>query len=336
MYFKLLLSAILMAVFFTGCGDSKTVRIDDSAPEIYLNGQSELNIIQFNEYVEYGAFAIDDVDGEVEVSIEGSVDTSTLGTYLINYTAVDSKLNSSTISRTVNIVEEGSEVHTNIDVLVLYSAGAKSDPILGGSDVETFITHMFTSANQIFESSEAYVNLNVVHMMEYDMDDSLSSDVVLGQIKDDSNISTIRNTYKADEVVIFRPYANDGMCGVAYLNNLFSVNYAYAHVSIDCTAKTLAHEIGHNLGLDHGYMGGSDEPHLQGLYYYSIGHFVEDVFGTVMTYASQYSTPYEYVFSNPTLDCINGLACGIFPGEDRAADATSTIVEVKQRVSEFK
>jgi len=77
---------------------------DVTAPIITLNGDANITIIQGTNYEELNATATDDRDGNVSVSISGNVDTATLGTYIMTYTATDTAGNSASIERTINIV----------------------------------------------------------------------------------------------------------------------------------------------------------------------------------------------------------------------------------------
>ncbi len=43
--------------------------------------------------------------GEITLTVSGTVDTSTLGTYLITYTATDASGNTSSITRYVTVIE---------------------------------------------------------------------------------------------------------------------------------------------------------------------------------------------------------------------------------------
>ena len=65
---------------------------DEVAPSISLIGNQVEYLIQGQEYVEKGATASDDRDGDLtnEIVITGSVDTSTLGSYEITYRVADS------------------------------------------------------------------------------------------------------------------------------------------------------------------------------------------------------------------------------------------------------
>lgn len=83
-------------------GDSS---VDTIPPVITLNGSSSVTIELGSVYTEEGASAVDANDGVVDVTISGSVDTSTVGTYTITYTARDAALNTSRVTRTV-IVED--------------------------------------------------------------------------------------------------------------------------------------------------------------------------------------------------------------------------------------
>ncbi len=76
---------------------------DVTAPVITLVGEDTVSVTKGNTYSEEGATAVDDRDGTVAVTTEGSVNTSVLGTYIITYTATDSAGNTETEIRTVNV-----------------------------------------------------------------------------------------------------------------------------------------------------------------------------------------------------------------------------------------
>ena len=78
---------------------------DPNAPVITLNGSDPVTLNCGDTYVEEGATAIDDVDGPVPVTIGGdTVDTSTIGTYIVTYTAQDSACNMKQETRTVDVI----------------------------------------------------------------------------------------------------------------------------------------------------------------------------------------------------------------------------------------
>ncbi|MFA6088952.1 MAG: immunoglobulin-like domain-containing protein [Candidatus Woesearchaeota archaeon] len=80
---------------------------DTTPPIITLNGESNVSVdLGTPFYVELWATAIDDVDGPVNVVVTGAdlVDTYTVGTYEVTYTAQDSSGNVAQVIRTVNVV----------------------------------------------------------------------------------------------------------------------------------------------------------------------------------------------------------------------------------------
>ncbi len=81
----------------------KGVSYDKKPPVITLNGNKTLSIKLNGTYKESGAKAIDGCDGEVNVTITGSVNTKKTGQYKITYTAVDSNGNKAQEIRTVNV-----------------------------------------------------------------------------------------------------------------------------------------------------------------------------------------------------------------------------------------
>ena len=83
----------------------RTVIVNDVvAPIIYLNGLQSMSLGFGQPYSEQGATATDDVDGNVEVAINGSVGEG-IGSYTIIYSAVDKSGNQSSTNRTV-VVED--------------------------------------------------------------------------------------------------------------------------------------------------------------------------------------------------------------------------------------
>ena len=84
---------------------SPTPTLDTTPPVITLNGGATIEIVVGGVYEELGATALDDVNGSVPVVISGSVDTSVVGSYIINYNTTDSSNNSAIeVLRTVNVV----------------------------------------------------------------------------------------------------------------------------------------------------------------------------------------------------------------------------------------
>jgi hypothetical protein len=87
----------------------RTVNViaDTLAPVITLIGSSTLDIINGSSYTDAGATAIDNLDGSVAVTTTGSVDTSTIASYILTYSAVDAAGNISTsLTRTVNVIAD--------------------------------------------------------------------------------------------------------------------------------------------------------------------------------------------------------------------------------------
>ncbi|TNE79217.1 MAG: DUF5011 domain-containing protein [Bacteroidetes bacterium] len=82
---------------------------DITKPEISLNGAATVNVEAGYGYTELGATALDAVDGNISILIQtiGTVDTTTVGVYTIQYFVIDANGNSSdTISRTVNVTPD--------------------------------------------------------------------------------------------------------------------------------------------------------------------------------------------------------------------------------------
>ncbi|MDA9359514.1 BspA family leucine-rich repeat surface protein, partial [Flavobacteriaceae bacterium] len=92
---------------------SRTVIVSlDLPPTITLIGSSTINLTVGDTFTDPGATATDDVDGDLtsSISISGSVDTSTAGTYTISYNVSDAAGNAATVVQRTVIVSAASSI----------------------------------------------------------------------------------------------------------------------------------------------------------------------------------------------------------------------------------
>ncbi len=78
--------------------------VDTTAPVITILGNTTETVLVGATYLDAGATASDNIDGAVSVTTSGSVDTDTIGSYTITYSATDKSNNTSTLTRTINVV----------------------------------------------------------------------------------------------------------------------------------------------------------------------------------------------------------------------------------------
>lgn len=88
---------------------------DKTLPIITLVGETTINLNIGGVYEDAGATALDDIDGDITSSIvkNGSVDTSTVGTYTITYDVKDLAGNNATqVTRIINITDDDNVIPT--------------------------------------------------------------------------------------------------------------------------------------------------------------------------------------------------------------------------------
>ncbi len=90
---------------------------DQNKPVIKLNGSDTVSVEVFASYTEDGATAMDNRDGNISnsISIEGTVNTNVIGTYLLNYIVYDQAGNKAVKQRTVIVKDSQKPVITNSD-----------------------------------------------------------------------------------------------------------------------------------------------------------------------------------------------------------------------------
>jgi hypothetical protein len=78
---------------------------DRLAPNLSLNGDATVDIPAGQGWVDPGATAVDDIDGDIsdKIEVSGTIDASSVGRHTISYNVADRAGNSATAVRTVNI-----------------------------------------------------------------------------------------------------------------------------------------------------------------------------------------------------------------------------------------
>ena len=104
---------------------------DTTAPTITLLGSATTSVALGNVFVDSGATANDDVDGAVTPVVSGSVDTNTVGTYTLTYTATDLSDNSSSVVRDVIVSA------TSLEVLTTTSGGSEIGTLSNAATIST-------------------------------------------------------------------------------------------------------------------------------------------------------------------------------------------------------
>jgi hypothetical protein len=230
---------------------------------------------------------------------------------------------------------------TTIDVLLLYTPGlAASHP---GGALPSFLQYLVDLANQSYADSEISLELRVVHSAEIDYTDDGSVSTPLYELTSDSGtfsgIAAMRDAYGADLVCLIRQFRpSNTSCGIAWvLPSLvpeISEEYGFSVVETGldgegyyCDDYTFAHELGHNMGCAHD----RDHASVPGIFDYSYGYDVPEVFATIMSY----DLPAIGFFSNPDLE-YSGHPLGIPAGEPDAADNTLTITQTKGVIEQYR
>ena len=98
---------------------SKTIKrkievVDKKEPKIDINGYEKMSIYVDDEYLDKGAKAYDEYDGDLtdKIEVSGKVDNKKIGEYTITYKVCDSSGNEATAKRTVNVIKKEEVVVT--------------------------------------------------------------------------------------------------------------------------------------------------------------------------------------------------------------------------------
>lgn len=82
-----------------------SVEVDVIPPVIAVTGDNPMSLFIGDSYEEFSALATDHIDGEIAVTVSGSVDTNVPGVNVITYHATDNANNTASVNRIVNVLD---------------------------------------------------------------------------------------------------------------------------------------------------------------------------------------------------------------------------------------
>jgi len=210
-----------------------------------------------------------------------------------------------------------------VDLLVLYDNFSKN---YFGGDPQTAMNSWVNQMNAAYADSQIDVQLRLVGVREMEQAGADMS-AVLGNLRLNNAAIALRDQLGADFVSQLH---QKGACGVGYV--AVDKNWTWNVTAPGCGPIVMAHELGHNMGLNHSRKQGDQSG---ARFRYGVGYGVDNVFVDIMAYAGVFNTTRVSRFSNPNLTC-RGLPCGIAVGQANEAYGALAIHNVRNEIAAFR
>jgi hypothetical protein len=218
---------------------------------------------------------------------------------------------------------------TEIVLMSVYTPQARA-AAGGTTQMQGQIQAAVDQANSAFMNSNMIARYFLAHTEEVAYNDSGDISTDLNWVTGNASVASLRNTYAADMVSLITANGG-GYCGIGWVQRSPGAGfapYAFQVTAQGClTNQSLAHEHGHNMGMEHDPANAGVSPSAAS-YPWSFGHIVDGQFRTIMAYnACSLGCPRVLQFSNPDV-LYNGIPTGIVDQRDNAqtGDLTAPIV----------
>jgi len=234
-------------------------------------------------------------------------------------------------------------VNTNRDdstfkILVFFTGGARKQ-VGGRAATISLIELGIEETNIALEESGVDAQFELVAIKKIPGKESFDMGIDLDDLSDPSDdrfvkAQRLRERYEADFVHLIVDDTDPGLCGIAYLPNVkgeFASEAAYGVTAASCISPgyTIAHELGHNMGLEHDRLASDGG---QGQFRFSYGYCAPGgAFHTIMAYYSSCPSPQALRFSSPRV-----LYNGVPAGEVGRADNARSINRVRSYLEAFR
>jgi peptidyl-Asp metalloendopeptidase len=218
---------------------------------------------------------------------------------------------------------------TQIVLMSVYTPQARA-AAGGTTQIQAQIQAAVDQANSAFINSNMVARFFLAHTAEVAHNDAGNIETDLNWVTSNATVASLRNIHSADMVSLIVNNGG-GYCGIAWVQRQPGsgfADYAYQVTALGCLANsTLAHEHGHNMGMEHDPASAGISP-SGASYPWSFAHYVNGAFRTIMSYnVCTSSCPRILHFSNPDV-LYNGIPTGILDQRDNAhtGDLTAPII----------
>ena len=213
-----------------------------------------------------------------------------------------------------------------VDFLILYDDFTANRY---GSNVQATMQSWVDNTNEAYRASQVDIQLRLVGLERYNPSATDISSK-LNEIRRSRRVGQLRNQYGADFVSLVA--SRDGnICGIG--NFAVRSSAAFNFTAAQCGYLTMAHELGHNMGLAHSRRQGNNGG---ARYRYGIGYGVDNSFATVMAYPQAFRTRRRLNrFSDPNRNC-EGQRCGVPIGQNQESDAHTALNNVRFDIADFR
>lgn len=135
------------------CSADDNQIVDTTAPVITLLGDAEVILNREELYIEAGATAIDDVDGDISgrIQVAGQVLTDNIGIYYLTYSATDNAGNIGSATRAIEVKPNSIDLLEGSWFVVITDS---DNPSVTGELTLTFTSNNDLFVNQIWSTGE--------------------------------------------------------------------------------------------------------------------------------------------------------------------------------------